>query len=124
MTTSTAPKLTEEQLIELASIKVGDGATYRTALGGIYIPYTVIAVRRGGKEVDVQRDKTIVTPGTGSSGGWEDDADKTYEPDPNGRIETYTLRNNFSFIEKGQPKERWSSTLQIGYRRDWTDMSM
>lgn len=116
-------ELTEEQLQQLASIKVGDGATYRTALGGIYMPYTVVAVRRGGKEVDVRRDKTIVVPGTGSLSSWEDDAEKTYEYDPNGRFETYTLRNNGTFIEKGQPKERWSSTLQIGYRRDWTDLS-
>jgi len=117
MTTTLSP----EQLQELASIEVGMGATYRTALGGIYIPYTVIAVRRGGKEVDVQRDKTIIVE---RKSGWEDNHEKTYEPDPNGRIETYTLRNNGTYIQKGHPKEHWSSTLQIGYRRDWTDMSM
>ena len=114
-------ELTEEQQAQLDSIKVGTGATYRTALGGIYIPMTVIAVRRGGREVDVQRDKTIIVE---RKDGWEDNHVKEYEPDPNGRIETYTLRKNNSFIEKGQPMERWASTLQIGYRREWTDMSM
>jgi len=113
--------LTAEQQAQLDSIKVGDGATYRTALGGIYIPYTVIAVRRGGKEVDVQRDKTVKGPDWNWFGN-QDDA--TFEPDPDGRIETYTLRKNNSFIQKGQPMERWASTLQIGYRRDWTDPSM
>lgn len=117
MTTTLSP----EQLQELASIEVGMGATYRTALGGIYIPFTVVAVRRGGKEVDVRRDKTIIVE---RRSGWEDNHVKEYEYDPEGRLETYTLRNNGQYIAKGEPKERWSSTLQIGYRRDWTDMSM
>jgi hypothetical protein len=102
-----------------ALIEVGMGATYRTALGGIYIAYTVIAVRRGGKELDVQRDTvTIVGENT-----MADDADRTYEPNPNGKIETITKRKNGSYILKGQPMERWASTYTVGVRRDWTDYS-
>lgn len=101
-------------------IKVGDGATYVTALGGFYRAYTVIATRRGGKELDVQRDKvTTITAGD----PYADNGEKLYEPDPEGKVETITKRKDGSYIEKGQPMERWQSRYGIGYRRDWVDYS-
>jgi hypothetical protein len=101
-------------------IEVGTGATYSTALGGLHRAYTVIAVRRNGRELDVQADKvTVVTPGH----AWGDDGEKTYEPDPDGPIKTITLRKDGTYIVKGEPMERWQSRFRIGYRRDWTDLS-
>lgn len=102
------------------TIEVGEGATYSTALGGLHRAYTVIATRRGGKELDVQADK-VTTVKTGTA--WEDDGEKTYEADPTGKVETITKRKDGSYIVKGQPLERWASRFYIGYRRDWTDMS-
>ena len=102
------------------TIKVGDGATYATAMGGLYRAYTVIATRRGGKELDVQADfVTRNTPGD----PYADNGEKEYEPDPTAKIETITKRKDGSYIVKGQPMERWASRFYIGYRRDWTDMS-
>lgn len=102
------------------TIEVGEGATYSTALGGFYRAYTVIATRRGGKELDVQRDKvTNVTTGN----PYADDGEKKYEADPDGAVETITKRKDGSYIEKGQPMERWQSRYYIGYRRDWVDYS-
>lgn len=101
-------------------IRVGMGATYATALGGYYSAYTIVAVRKGGRELDVQRDKvTRITPGN----PWQDDGEKEYTPNPSAEVETYTLRKNGTFIKKGQPMERWASTLRVGYRRDWIDLS-
>lgn len=101
-------------------IKVGDGATYATAMGGLYRAYTVIATRRGGKELDVQRDKvTVIEPGN----FYADDGKKVYEADPTAEVETITKRKDGSYITKGQPLERWASRFGIGFRRDWTDMS-
>lgn len=100
-------------------IEVGEGVTYRTALGGINRAYTVIAVRRGGKELDVQTDKVILT----EKNTMADTADRTYAPDPNGKIDTITKRKNGSYIAKGQPLDRSASTYTIGVRRDWTDYS-
>ena len=41
-------------------IKVGMGVTMATSAGGLYVPYTVIEVRRNGRELVIQRDKTII----------------------------------------------------------------
>ena len=101
-------------------IKVGMGATYSTALGGLHRAYTVVAVRRGGKELDVQSDK-VTTVKTGTA--WADDGEKTYEADPDGRIETVTKRKDGSYIVKGEPMDRAASRYYVGYRRDWTDYS-
>lgn len=102
------------------TIEVGEGVTYSTALGGLHRAYTVIATRRGGKELDVQADKvTVVTPGA----SYADDGEKVYEADPTAKVETITRRKDGSYIVKGQPMERWQSRFRIGYRRDWTDYS-
>jgi hypothetical protein len=100
-------------------ISTGMGVTLRTGLGGLYVPYTVIAVKRGGKELDIQRDKTIIDgPNT-----YADEAPRHYEADPNGRVETITLRNDGTFIAKGAPKEWYATRYYVGWRRDWTDFS-
>lgn len=101
-------------------IKVGMGATSATALGGLYRALTVIDVRRGGKELDVQYDDvTTVTPGN----AWADDGEKVYTPDPTAKVETITRRKDGSYIIKGQPMERWQTRYRVGVRRDWTDYS-
>lgn len=101
-------------------IKVGMGATLATSAGGLYVPYTVIEVRRNGRELVIQRDKTIqITKGT----GWEDNGEKTFEADPNGRIEVITKRKDGSYIVKGSAMEWYSTRYIIGMRRDWTDYS-
>ena len=101
-------------------IKVGMGATMRTGMGGLYRPYTVIEVQRGGKLLKLQADKVVqVTKGT----GWEDNGEKTFEPDPKGRIETVSLRKDGTYIGKGAPLVWYATRYIIGMRRDWTDFS-
>lgn len=102
------------------TITVGTGVTSATALGGLYRALTVIDVRRGGRELDVQYDKvTTVTPGD----FYADNGEKVFEADPTAKVETITLRKDGSYIVKGQPMERWQTRFRIGYRRDWTDYS-
>lgn len=112
---STAEKIDYTKNPEL--ITVGTGATLATGLGGLYVPYTIIEVRRGGKELVVQRDKTILD----GPNSWADDAPRHYEADPNGKTETITKRNDGTYIVKGTPKEWYSTRYIIGMRRDWTD---
>lgn len=121
MSTQTTEALSSsEYAADPTLIHEGVGVTMRTGPGGLYRAYTVIAVRRNGRELDIQED-TVHRAGTRV--GWEDNDDKTFEPNPKGRIETITLRNDGSFIVKGQPKEWYSTRYYIGYRRDWTDFS-
>ena len=101
-------------------IKVGMGTTSSTALGGLHRALTVIDVRRGGKELDVQYDHvTTITPGN----AWADDGEKEYTANLAAKIETITRRKDGSYIVKGQPMERWQTRFYIGFRRDWTDYS-
>jgi len=100
-------------------IKVGMGATLATSLGGLYVPHTIIEVRRGGKELVIQRDRTIID----GPNSWADEAPRHYEADPNGKTETITKRNDGTYIVKGVPKEWYSTRYIIGMRRDWTDYS-
>lgn len=101
-------------------IEVGMGATMSTGMGGLHRPYTVIEVSRGGKTLKLQADKvTQVTKGN----GWEDDGEKTFEPDPKGRIETVSLRKDGRFLGKGAPLVWYATRYTIGHRRDWTDYS-
>lgn len=102
------------------TIQVGEGVTLATNAGGLYVPYTVIETRRNGRELLIQRDKTIqVTPGN----GWTDDGEKTFERDPNGPTKTITKRNDGTYIAKGSPKEWFATRYIVGMRRDWTDYS-
>src|SRR5690606_21563129 len=70
-----------------ARIREGMGVTMRTGLGGLYTPFTVIAVKRNGRELVIQRDKTVLD----GENTWADEAPRHYESDPNGRVETITL---------------------------------
>lgn len=101
-------------------IQVGMGVTLRTGMGGVYVPYSIIEVRRGGKELVIQRDRSHFGPTYSWAG---DTSDVEYSTNPNGRIETVTLRNDKTFIVKGAPKEWYSTRYYVGYRRDWTDFS-
>jgi hypothetical protein len=102
-----------------ARIREGMGVTMRTGLGGLYTPFTVIAVKRNGRELVIQRDKTVLD----GENTWADEAPRHYESDPNGRVETITLRNDGTYIAKGSPKEWYATRYYVGYRRDWTDYS-
>ena len=100
-------------------IEVGEGLTMATSLGGLYTAYTVVAVRQGGRELDIQRDTVEnVTPG-----GWADNGEKRYHPNPDGKIETVSKRKDGAYIVKGQPMMHYSTRGRVGYRRDWTDYS-
>lgn len=100
-------------------IEVGEGITLRTSAGGLYSPFTVIEVKRNGRELIIQRDKTIIDgPNT-----FADNAPRHYERDTKGRIETVTMRKDGSYIVKGTPMEWYSTRYHIGFRRDWTDYS-
>lgn len=101
-------------------ITVGMGVTMRTGMGGLYRPYTVIEVQRGGKLLKIQADKVIqITRGV----SYSDDGEKAFERDPQGRIETISLRKDGTFIGKGAPMEWYATRYYIGHRRDWTDYS-
>ena len=101
------------------TIQVGEGVTLATGMGGLYSPFTVIEVRRNGRELVIQRDKTIIDgPNT-----FADEAPRHFERDPNGRTEVITKRNDGTYIVKGTPKEWYSTRYRIGYRRDWVDYS-
>lgn len=101
-------------------IEVGEGVTMRTGAGGLCRAYTVIEVRRSGRELVIQADKVTVLT---EQRGWDDTAPKAFEADPNGHIETITKRNDGTYIEKGQSKEWYSTRYTVGVRRDWTDYS-
>ena len=101
-------------------IRTGMGATMRTGNGGLYRPYTVIEVLRGGKVLRLQADKVTVV---GDKRGYEDTAEKTFEPDPNGRIETVSLRKDGTYVGQGAPLVWYATRYYIGFRRDWTDFS-
>lgn len=101
------------------TITVGEGVTMRTAMGGLYVPYTVIAVKRNGRELIIQRDKTIMD----GPNDWADNGERHYERDPRGPVRTITKRKDGTYIEKGAPKEWYATRYDIGYRRSWTDMS-
>ena len=115
---STAEKIDYTKNPEL--IKVGMGVTMRTGTGGLYRPYTVIDVQRGGKLLKIQADKVIqITKGV----SYADNGEKTFERDPQGRIETISLRKDGTFIGKGAPMVWYATRYYIGHRRDWTDYS-
>lgn len=100
-------------------IEVGEGITMRTSAGGLYAPYTVIEIKRNGRELVIQRDKTIID----GPNSWGDEAPRHYERDAKGRIEIVTKRKDGSYIVKGAPMEWYSTRYHIGYRREWTDYS-
>ncbi|UDL16292.1 hypothetical protein SEA_ZOOMAN_321 [Microbacterium phage Zooman] len=102
------------------TIEVGEGATARTALGGLNWPLTVVETRRGGKELVLQRDKSIVIKPAENYG---EEPIFEYQPDPTRPLEVWTKRRDGSYIMKGQPMDRSANRVTVGYRRDYTDMS-
>lgn len=100
-------------------IQAGMGVTLATSAGGLYIPYTVIEVRRGGKELVIQSDKVIID----GPNSFADEAPRHFEANPDGQIETITKRNDGTYIKKGATKEWYSTRYIIGMRRDWIDYS-
>src|SRR5690348_16694074 len=94
-------------------IREGMGVTMRTGPGGLFVPFTVIEVRRNGKELVIQRDKTIID----GKNSYADEAPRHYVRDESGRIETITYRKDGTFIVKGTPKEWYSTRYSVGYRR-------
>ena len=108
-----------ELLEKPETITVGEGVTMRTGMGGLYVPYTVIAVKRNGRELIIQRDKTIID----GPNSFADEAPRHYERDPRGPVRTITKRKDGTYIEKGAPKEWYATRYDIGYRRSWTDYS-
>lgn len=101
------------------TITVGEGVTMRTGMGGLYVPYTVIAVKRNGRELIIQRDKTIMD----GPNDWADSGERHYERDPRGPVRTITKRKDGTYIEKGHEKTWYATRYDIGYRRSWTDYS-
>lgn len=101
------------------TIQIGEGATMATALGGLYMPYTIIAVRRNGLELDIQRDTTINV----TTGGFADDGEKRYEANPHGKILTVTKRKDGTYIRRGETMEHYSTRAHLGFRRSWVDYS-
>jgi hypothetical protein len=96
--------------------KVGDGATVvawtdRAAA-------TIVEVSKSGKTVVAQRD----TARRIDKNGMSDCQDYECTPNPNGCRETFTLRANGAWVEKGQPM-RGGSRLSIGERRPYFDFS-
>tara|TARA_R110000744_G_scaffold80035_1_gene157085 strand:+ start:744 stop:1193 length:450 start_codon:yes stop_codon:yes gene_type:complete len=106
--------------------EVGDGATislYTDAHAG-----TVIEVKRGGKEVTVQRDKATldkgwkpeIVPG-GFAGHCTNQGTQvyTYERDPEGGVQTFTLRKvaqgeyaRFVWTRKGEAPNGYAAIYQ------------
>jgi len=75
---------------------VGMGGTHQ--VGSDSYSYTIVEVSASGKTIKAQRDTATRTDSNGMS------ESQTYEfsPNPNGPIETFTLRNNGHFYAKGQ----------------------
>jgi predicted SnoaL-like aldol condensation-catalyzing enzyme len=79
----------------------------------------VIETRRNGRELVIQRDKTVHD----GPNDFADYGERHFERNPNGRTEVITKRNDGTYIVKGSPKEWYSTRYRIGFRRDWTDYS-
>ena len=96
--------------------KVGEGATI---LGWTdRHAATVVAVSKSGKAVSVQRD----TQKRIDKNGMSDMQEYECTPNPNGFRQTFTLRSNGAWVEKGQPM-RGGARLSIGERRPYFDFS-
>ena len=78
---------------------------------------TVVSVNSSGKTIMVQHDTATAVGGPYQYG---DTIEYEYSRNPNGQIETYTLRKNGRFIEKGGSL-RHGCRLGLGYRREYRD---
>ncbi len=80
--------------------------------------FTIIAVRKGGAEIDVQGDIATRI----DSNGFSDAQKYAYTADPNGETHTVTLRKNGVWVTKGhgmKDGQRW----WIGVRDEHYDYS-
>lgn len=78
---------------------------------------TVVYVGKTGKLVQVQYDKAIRT----DSNGMSDSQQYRYQRDPDGIVETYTLRKNGAWVRQGDPMS--GTRLSLGVRRSYHDYS-
>lgn len=83
---------------------IGTGCTLK--IGSDSYAYTIIAIERNGKTIAVQRDKVKVAEGQ-----------YTFQPDPEGNTEEFTLRQNGEYRAKGKNHTR----LVIGERKENVD---
>lgn len=81
--------------------------------------YTVIEVRHNGKMVVVRRDTATRT----DTNGMSDCQSYRYEPNENGRIETFTLRKNGRWLQVGESMRSYGCALIIGTRDEYHDYS-
>lgn len=96
--------------------QVGDGATvyyWSDSHAG-----TVVSVSASGKQIVVQRDTAIRTDNNGQSGSQSYD----YERDPQGVLQTFSLRKNGRWIEKGCDLQN-GLMCSIGNRHEYYDFS-
>lgn len=82
-------------------------------------PATVVSVSETGLEVGAQRDIARRV----DDGGPTDVAQRyDYTPDPDARVDTYTLRRNGNWVRKGEPMRK-GAVLLIGARDEYYDFS-
>lgn len=94
--------------------EIGDAVTVHYVSDSY--PYTVIDVRRNGKEIEIQEDKSIRVGGTWPEFSYE------YERNPNGRTMVFTLRKNGRWRQKGDDMRHTGASLHRG-RRYYRDPS-
>ena len=80
-------------------------------------PATIIEVSKSGKKITIQTDIATRTDDNGMS----DAQSYTFEPNPNGYTEEYSLRKNGRWVRVGDDLN--GSSLLIGYREEYYDYS-
>ena len=95
---------------EFTTPKVGDGITMHA--GSDSYPYTITEVSASGKNITVQRDSARRTDSNGYGG------DQVWEitPDPQGRVETLSMRKDGYYRNVGTSMEWWNRWT-LGRRR-------
>jgi len=98
-------------------IEVGMGAT--ESIGSDRYPFTVIEVKKDGKELVLQADNYRRTDNNGLS------ELQTYEftPNPEGSTTVVTLRKNGRYKRKGEPMYSYCYCYHIGERNAYQDPS-
>lgn len=95
------------------TIEVGIGVT--EGVGSDRYPYTVVEVRRNGRELVIQRDEFRRTDQNGLSESQEYE----YTPNPEGSKVTITLRHDGRYRRKGEDR----GLFTIGHREAYQDPS-
>lgn len=79
---------------------------------------TIVAVERGGKRVGIKQDNAKLL-----SGSVFREAQKyEFSPNPDARVEWYSLRKNGRFVREGE-SQSGGRALGIGYRSEYYDPS-